>query len=304
LQVHPTLAQAQAGYAEEERRGVPAAERNYRDAKHKPELLCALTQFRTVCGFRPVAETGRLLEALIEAGAAELKPYRERLAEPDGLRAVFSALLTLAPAERSAVLASAVGAAAVVAGEDGEWAEAARSTLLAAQEFPGDIGAALCLLLNTVVLRPGQAIFLGAGNVHAYLRGVGIEIMANSDNVLRCGLTPKRVDVPELLRITDFTPVTDPLRQPVSRGAELVYEVPVEDFLLSRVNVDTDTDTDTDLDLPAAGGQVLLCTDGAVTVRAGTQELPLPRGRAVFVAAGHAARLSGAGTVFRAQPHP
>ena len=167
-------------------------------------MICALTPFEAVCGFRPVEDTLRLFESW---DVTELTAVRDLLSGADGLRAAFSYLLTLADPKP---LVSAVADRAASVGEADEWAGTARAVLLAADDFPGDVGAVLVMLLNYVRLDPGEAIYLGAGNVHCYLRGTGVEIMANSDNVLRCGLTPKHVDVAELLRITDFSALREP----------------------------------------------------------------------------------------------
>lgn len=223
IQVHPNLAQAQAGFAAEDAQGLrrDAPERNYKDANHKPELLCAVTEFDALCGFRPVGATLRLLDTL------GLTSYRDRLAR-DGLRASFAELLTSSdPAQVSAALPRLAGT---------EWAGLGTALARAAADFPGDRGLAVALLLNFVRLAPGEAIFLGAGNVHSYLHGTGVEVMANSDNVLRCGFTPKHVDVPELLRITEFTELPEP-RWPSNDGR---FEVPVPDFALARVGATSD----------------------------------------------------------------
>ena len=286
IQVHPDLSQARAGYADEEARGVPRSspERNYKDPNHKPELLCALTEFDALCGFRPVARTLALVDAL---NVAELAPYRALLAGPDGLRAAFTALLTLDD-PKPLVEAVVAGAARL---DSGPWAAAARATRMAAGDFPGDVGAVLALLLNTVRLRPGEAIFLGAGNVHAYLRGVGVEIMANSDNVLRCGLTPKHVDVPGLLRITDFSELADPIWPPV----EGRFAVPVPDFALSVF------DPDGSVAVGDTGPAIVLCVDGGVRVEAFGSAVDLERGRAAFVGARDGAFVvRGTGRVFLA----
>ena len=276
IQVHPNLAQAEAGFAAEDARGVPrdAPERNYRDPNHKPELLCALTEFDALCGFRPIADTLRLLA---ELPAAPLAPIAALLAGPDGLRAAFTAVLALDAAAVEAVVAGATGLT-------GEWAPVGAAIAAVAADYPGDVGLVLMLLLNLVRLRPGEAIYLGAGNVHAYLRGTGVEIMANSDNVLRCGLTPKHVDVPELLRITEFAELPDP-RWPAVAGS---FAVPVPDFRLTRLEVDEPTG----LDDP--GPSIVLCTGGEV--RVGTSALT--PGHAAFVLPGTPVTLEGAGTVF------
>ncbi len=158
-------------------------------------------------------------------------------------------------------------------------------SLRAAHDFPGDIGAVIALLLNAVRLRPGEAIFLAAGNVHAYVHGLGVEIMANSDNVLRCGLTPKHVDVEEVLAVADFRVLDEPRWRPdVGPGRE-VFRVPVPDFELVVITVDGP------VPLGGAGPRIVLCVSGAVSV----DGLALAPGQAVFVAAGRVAELEGAG---------
>ncbi len=295
IQVHPDPQQAHAGFRDEEARGVaqqhPA--RNYRDPNHKPELLCALTEFDALCGFRPVAQTLRLLDAL---GVAELIGVRHALEGADGLRAAFTLLLDTPPAERPALIAAVVEGCRRIAGDD-EWALAAQASLNAARDYPGDIGAVLALLLNAVRLRPGEAIFLAAGNVHAYLRGLGVEIMANSDNVLRCGLTPKHVDVAEVLRVADFSELIDPRcpAEPVDHETR-VFQTPIADFQLSITTVDGVAP----IKLHELSPQVLLCTEGTVAVTAEGETLELSRGGAAYVGAGDIAGLAGTGTVFRA----
>jgi len=277
IQVHPNAAQARAGYAAEDSAGIArdAAERNYRDANHKPELLFALTGFEAMCGFRPPEEALALFDVWDVAGLAAV---RELLAGPDGLRAAFTALLT--HDDPAPIVAAVAARAAALAAED-EWAGAARAVLLAAGDFPGDIGVVLLLLLNYVRLQPGEAIYLGAGTVHCYLRGTGVEIMATSDNVLRCGLTPKHVDIPELLEVTDFGPLVD-ARWPGEAGW---FAVPVPDFELGALDLDEG--------LGKGGvalgnpGQpyLLLCVAGRLIVEALGTRVSLSPGQAAFVPA-------------------
>lgn len=276
LQAHPTAEQARAGFDDEERRGVPrdAPTRNYKDPSHKPELLAALTPFDALCGFRRAEDTARLFDALgVSALAGSV---RER-----GLGETFRAIMTGgAPPVGEVVLACEAHARA-----QGAFArECAWATRLAAL-YPGDVGVISALLLNLLHLEPGEAIYLGAGNLHAYLEGVGVEIMASSDNVLRGGLTKKHVDVPELMRVLDFAdgPVT-PIRARAEGDVEDVYDAPAREFRLSRLR---------------AGGapawrdvvapEILLCTEGAALVEpasgAGGATL-LAKGSAAFVAAG------------------
>jgi mannose-6-phosphate isomerase len=289
LQVHPDLDQARQGYEDEERRGIPvdAPHRNYKDANHKPELVCALTEFDGLCGFRAPAHAADLLEGL---GVDSLTPYVDVLrAHPEdaALREVLTALLTADRAELAHTVDLAAAACDRLGGDYAPYAGIAH-------HYPGDPGVLAAMLLNHVRLQPGEALFLGAGIPHAYLSGLGVEIMANSDNVLRCGLTPKHVDVPELLRVVRFEP-RDPgvLRPEAAPDGEEVYETPIDEFRLSRYVLPRGAAAH---DLTRATPQILLCTAG--TVRVGDEELSA--GQSVFVAAGEKAEASGAGTLFRA----
>lgn len=289
LQVHPDLDQAKEGYADEERRGVPvtAPHRNYRDANHKPELVCALTDFDGLCGFRDPRQAAELLDAL---GVDSLKPYVDLLrARPEdaALREVLTAILTADRDEMTRTVTETAAACERLGGDHAPYAEIAH-------HYPGDPGVIAAMLLNHVRLQPGEALYLGAGVPHAYLNGLGVEIMANSDNVLRCGLTPKHVDVPELLRIVRFEP-RDPgvLRPEAAPDGEELYETPTDEFRLSRYVLPAGGTTH---DLTLATPQILLCTAGSV--RAGEHELS--PGTSVFVPAGEKADVSGTGTLFRA----
>jgi mannose-6-phosphate isomerase len=287
LQVHPDLTQAKEGYEDEERRGIPvdAPHRNYKDANHKPELVCALTEFDGLCGFRDPLRAADLLAGL---GVDSLKPYVDLLrAHPEdaALREVLTAVLTADPEEMHRTVTATASACISLGGAYAPYADIAH-------HYPGDPGVIAAMLLNHVRLQPGEALFLGAGIPHAYLNGLGVEIMANSDNVLRCGLTPKHVDVPELLRIVRFEAI-DPgvLRPEASPDGEEVYETPTDEFRLSRyILPEGGTTHDLTRDTP----QILLCTAG--TVRADGHELS--PGRSVFVPAGERAEVTGAGTIF------
>ncbi|MGP9020489.1 mannose-6-phosphate isomerase, class I [Streptomyces sp. BR1] len=290
LQVHPNLGQAQRGYVAEESAGVPldAPHRNYKDANHKPELICALTTFEGLCGFRAPQESADLLAAL---DVDSLKPYVDLLrAHPEdaALREVLTAVLTADPRDMAATVTEAAAACARLGGD------AYDAYVSLAHHFPGDPGVIAAMLLNYVRLQPGEALFLGAGVPHAYLSGMGVEIMANSDNVLRCGLTPKHVDVPELLGVVSFE-AADPgvLRPEASVIGEEVYETPIDEFRLSRF-VRAQGAAPTDLSAPTP--QIVLCTAGAVEIG----DVRLTPGRSAFVPAGEKVELSGTGTAFRA----
>ncbi|MER7049410.1 mannose-6-phosphate isomerase, class I [Streptomyces jumonjinensis] len=261
LQVHPDLAQAKQGFAAEQRAGIPAdaPHRNYKDANHKPELICALTPFEGLCGFRAPLDAAELLAGL---GVDSLKPYADLLhAHPEdaALREVLTAVLSADREEMAATVDEAAAAAQRLGGEYTPYAQLAH-------HFPGDPGVIAAMLLNRVRLQPGEALFLGAGVPHAYLSGLGIEIMANSDNVLRCGLTPKHVDVPELLRVVRFE-AGDPgvLRPEASETGEELYDTPIDEFRLSRYLLAPEASP---ADLTAAAPQILLCTSGSVAASA------------------------------------
>ncbi|AEW94386.1 MULTISPECIES: mannose-6-phosphate isomerase, class I [Streptomycetaceae] len=300
LQVHPDLDQAKAGHADEESRGIPldAPHRNYKDANHKPELICALTPFQGLCGFRRPAETADLLDAL---AVGALKPYADilRAARPAGeaLREVFAAILTADRAATADTVAEAASAAAALADGPTPHATAYAAYADLAHHHPGDPGVLAAMLLNHVTLQPGEALYLGAGVPHAYLDGLGVELMANSDNVLRCGLTPKHVDVPELLKVTRFEP-GDPavLRPEADAGGEEVYDTPIDEFRLSRHVLAADGDPRR---LSPRTPQILLCTEGHAELT-GDGTLTLHRGQSAFVPAGETVTLTGQGTVFRA----
>ncbi|PRY43851.1 mannose-6-phosphate isomerase type 1 [Umezawaea tangerina] len=285
LQAHPSAEQAAEGFAAEERAGVPmdAPTRNYKDPSPKPELVCALTEFHALAGFRDPHRTAALLRSL---DAPDFAPYAELLAgQPDeqGLRALFTTLITLPQTALDQLLPQVLDACVLHVKEHGEFDLECRTVLELGEAYPGDAGVLAALLLNRLVLQPGEAVHLPAGNLHAYLHGTGIEILANSDNVLRCGLTPKHVDVPELLRVLDFG-CGD---MPVQRGEEVapglaVYRTPSQEFELSRLDLAADLEVRVD----DAGPQILICVDGAVRVHDGAgREIELARGRSMWLAA-------------------
>lgn len=214
LQTHPTADAAAAGFARENAAGIPidAPNRIYRDTSAKPEILVALTPFTALCGFRPLTRTIDLLDAI------DATSLSEQLAA-DGLRSTFESLMR-SPADESTVSACASATGIV---------EAAWAARLAGLH-PGDPAAVAALLLNFVELQPGQAIYLAAGNIHAYLVGVGLEVMGPSDNVVRCGLTSKHVDLDEMMATVDFHSLVEPL-VPIIDGS---FDTPGAPFVVSR----------------------------------------------------------------------
>jgi mannose-6-phosphate isomerase len=300
LQVHPDAEQAMTGFDAEERARVPrdAPHRMYKDRSHKPELLCALGPFELLCGFRRAADTARLLEALGVPALSGRAAALLREAGPEGLRDLCSRLFAVRDPERSELVAATVATCSRHAGAGGEFARECGWAVRIAAMYPGDIGVVIALLLNQLTLEVGQAIYLPAGNLHAYLGGVGLEIMANSDNVIRGGLTPKHVDVGELLRILSFDDGPVDVVLPRGDGPERIYETPASEFRLSCITLGDSVYRSGE----RRGAEILLCTEGAVSItHAAGPASALPRGASVFVPASAGAYVvSGAGTVFRA----
>lgn len=277
LQAHPSLEYAREAYARQE--ADPALPKNYTDANHKPEMLVALTPFEALCGFRAPEAAADDLEAL---GIAALAPVVTALRAGD-LAAAVRTLLSW-PADDRGPLVEAVVAAGT----------SELATELAGH-YPGDPGVLVALLLNHVRLQPGQAIWMPAGNMHAYLKGAGVELMSASDNVLRGGLTPKRVDVPELLEVLRFEVLDDPILRPteVAPGV-LTWPVPIPDFALYRIEVDG---TRPPTEIPAEGPRIIVATEGDIFVGESIDGTPieLTRGEAAYAPA-DAGRLKIAGT--------
>jgi mannose-6-phosphate isomerase len=306
IQAHPNRDQAVEGFARENAEGIPvdAPNRIYRDANHKPELICALTEFEALCGFRPVAQTIALCESI---GSSTLRGIAAELQARDpvlALRTVMGQLLGGPSEGQSAMVATVVVACESHAVENGLFAAEASLCVELSKKYPGDPGCVVALLLNRVVLRPGQALVLGAGNLHAYIRGVGVELMANSDNVLRGGLTPKHVDADELLRILDTSPLASPVADAAPNGdGGVTWPTPCPEFRLSRYDVSRHGACT----IEVHGPEILLVTSGTVevTVRRasddGAQTVIARQGDSVWVpAATRAYQLRGAGQLFRA----
>ena len=271
LQAHPSAARAAAGFAAENAAGIPldAPHRRYRDPQHKPELLCAVTPFEALCGFRPIEPTVTLLQHLGLSDHPAFAPVGS-----GDLRSTVGLLLSATGADREEVAAAIAKAAANADGPEAAWAQRIATT------HPGDPGVGVALLLNLVRLAPGEAIFLPPGHLHAYLEGVGVEIMAASDNVLRGGLTPKHVDVDELLAVLDVTPAPAPVVHPRREGACTRYDTPVEEFSLVLVDLGRVPTT-----VPGGRPRLVLCLEGEAALATGGEELCLRRGAAAWVPA-------------------
>ena len=297
LQAHPTTEQAEAGFAAEEAAGVPHDDptRTFKDPFHKPEMLLALTTFEALCGFRPVEES---LHCLAKLQVPQLKPTIAALAR-GGLRAAVPQLLALTPELRSALVGAVAAAAArFVAAHDPEFINTYRWAASLAQTYPGDPGVVISLMCNHLRLAPGEAVFLPAGNLHAYLSGAGVEVMGSSDNVLRGGLTSKYVDLAALIEVLDFSDGRIPVLHPVLGPGGLRYPVPVPDFDLTRCQLDAGSGS-----LTTAGPQILLCTDGIARLTSGGRELLLAKGSSAFLPAGAPLDAGGPAVLYRVTTH-
>ncbi|WP_429107461.1 mannose-6-phosphate isomerase, class I [Aeromonas media] len=277
IQVHPSKAQAEAGFAKEEAAGIDpkAANRNYKDPNHKPELVFALTPYQAMNGFRAIPAILALFDRMGLPALAELTEALRQSQDEAGLQHFFHQLLVLEGTRKDEALVGLLAYAAQHQDEE----TFALITSLAAQ-YPGDVGLFSPLLLNVVTLQPGQAMYLDACTPHAYVRGTGLEIMANSDNVLRAGLTPKYIDVAELLDCTRCLPKPDDqiLLAPHLDGAVQHFEVPVPDFTFSVYPAGEHA-------LTTASAEILFAIDGTVTLQQGEQSLRLEKGQSAFVPA-------------------
>lgn len=316
LQAHPTAEQARAGYERENAAGTPldAPHRNYRDPHPKPEIIYALSEtFEALCGFRPVEETRRLfaalgLDGLIPRwespaalfewsliGGADVGAVRDRIVARSKTKENGPGKERSVLRERSTAVDSVVFDRPGTTGATGDLVEMALDTVrLLTAKHPDDTGIVSALLLNRVTLRRGEALFLPAGNIHAYLHGLGVELMTASDNVLRGGLTSKHVDVPELLDVLDFTPGPVPYLRADAEAPNLdVFRPPAVDFVLARASGEAR--------YRLTGPGIALCTAGSFAIDGATASAGLERGGAVYITPEESAlAFAGSGELFLA----
>lgn len=297
IQAHPSTAQALAGFARENAAGIGlgASNRNYKDDRSKPELIVALTDFRALCGFKPKREIDALLAdfesitTLSEAFLATAKHWRVLLNEPNGLKDLLVDILA-----RRGNFGGFTSELASLAEFEAHYELAAELNT----RYPGDPGVMISLLMNHFWLEPGEALFLPAGNIHAYLSGLGVEVMAASDNVLRGGLTTKHIDIDELIDVVDFAAKqVEVLRAKELSAGLLSYPTAADDFQLYRAEVSGATVL-AELKLPAE--TIVLCTAGEVAVSesSGNREV-LRRGQAAYLDnSAQSVTLAGSGTLF------
>lgn len=293
IQVHPSKAQAEEGFAREDAAGIArnAANRNYKDPNHKPELVYALTPYMAMNGFRDFEETIALFDALnAPALKQDVDAFRHNLTS-QGLQAFFKAMLELDGDKKSQALDALLS-----------WANNNPDPLAVLvvelnSQYPNDVGLLAPLMLNVLELQPGEAMFLDAGTPHAYIKGTGLEIMANSDNVLRAGLTPKYMDVEELVSSCKFAALDKDkiLTQPVESDGEFNFPVPVEDFKFSVLKQPKNKP------LTLNRAEILFAVDSDVTLQSGDETLVLTKGQSAFVPLStKTLTVSSQGTVARA----
>ena len=292
LQAHPSTAQAEAGFAREDALGIDRAapHRSYRDDRAKPEMICALTNMEVLCGFRDLAESRELLRAV----GGPLLSFAEQLRRPEDLPGIVGGLLALDRAGQCRLVAAITDARASLP------RSVASVVGLLADRYPDDAGVAVALLLNAISLGPGEALYLPAGNLHAYLSGLGVEVMASSDNVLRGGLTPKHIDVAELVQtlvpVTGPWPVTVAAIDPAHPGVEF-FRSPSPEVGLARIAM-------TGVAVPAPvseGPTLLLSTEGTVRVESADTELSLSPGQAAYALPSSSVSVGGEGVVWVSQ---
>jgi len=299
IQAHPDRHQAEQGFARENQAGIPvdAPERNYKDPNHKPECICALTPFSVLCGFRNLSEIINNFSIILSANNRRLTGDLEKNPNAAGLKAFFRRLLFIDPDTAHDVIARAID----YAGKRIDIDPICRWVIRLNQAFPDDIMALAPVFLNLIELSPEQAIFLPAGVLHSYLEGVGVELMAGSDNVLRGGLTSKHIDADELLKVLDFSAMSPRLLSPAVRsGCEGIYDTAAEEFVLSVLRVLPDK-----LCSPRHQGRVaiLLCVEGSaiITEQDSGETTVLAKGVSVIIPASvNRYSLSGDAVIYKA----
>jgi mannose-6-phosphate isomerase len=315
IQVHPSRAQAQAGFRAENARGLAPDDpaRNYTDDWPKPELLYALTPFEVLAGLRPPADAAAFLRALaveplaplaaqLEAAPPPGHPSPAAAASGEVIAGLLGTILSWphpANAAQLPLVADVVAACARLATAGGPYSGAAAAAVRIAADHPGDLGVVASLLLRHAVLEPGQAMFMKAGGLHAYLKGTGIELLANSDNVVRAGLTGKHLDVPELLTLLDPS-VEVPVLSPRGLADGIAwFDTPAPEFRLYLVDLVGNT-----VSLPGEGPRIVLCTEGSVVLRSESgQTAEIGRGGSCFLSAADGlVGGTGTGHLFLASP--
>lgn len=286
IQVHPNLKNAIAGFTKENEKGIPrnAHHRDYKDSNHKPEMLYALTNFKVMNGFRPIEQIIYLFDNIkinsLESEVTRLIQSHKAHKDEMALQQFFSGLLSIDIERKEIVLAELIEVIDRYDGNDYLLREVISYVRQIHKFYKDDIGLLAPLILNTFELKAGDAIFLYAETPHAYIQGTALEVMANSDNVLRAGLTSKHINVTELLKNTSFHPLSlnESKIQPIKRENTYYYPVPVNDFSFAIVPV-----TEVKQMHYLRSAEIIFCISGEVTIATDDKTLTLNKGESAFI---------------------
>ena len=282
IQAHPDLVQAREGFKRETAQNIPidAPNRNYKDDNHKPECICALTKFYALYGFRPISEIVTMLATVCTVGLSHELDQLTINPDSHGLKVFYTNLMTMNPVKQKQIVDETLQNLSKISDQDIIiWMQ--RISV----EYPSDISMLSPILLNLISLEPGQALYLPAGELHAYLEGLGIELMANSDNVLRGGITDKHIDLPELLKVVNFEPrPVDLLETTDSSENEKLFITPADEFALSLISV---SENNSYFSSTSRSAEILLCSDGkaALLDSATKNSLKIKKGDSVLIPA-------------------
>lgn len=283
IQVHPSKTAAEIGFARENEQGIPlnAANRNYKDTNHKPELVYALTPYLAMNGFREYEQIVANFDALELSTINEFfKPFKQK-PNSSTLATFFSALLVLEGKYKEQAINELLTSIAM---RGNQLLSNQVSSLITHLHklYPDDIGLFAPILLNVIELQPGQAMFLYAETPHAYIRGLGIEVMANSDNVLRAGLTPKHIDIQQLVENTNFEPIKyaellfEGVTEGVTEGWRRSFNVPVDDFSVDILN-------NIKIIFIVTSVEIILCIEGNISFSYDNEVLTIGKGESVII---------------------
>ncbi len=278
IQAHPSLERAMEQFA--------LGNKSYSDGNHKPEMIIAVSDFEALCGFRDLAEIRADL-ALLASVSVEFNEWLDAF-DRGGLRAALEFCFKNNLAELLAQHVFVLSRSKVQLFQK------------LSDQFPGDVGVMIgTILLHHITIAAGEALFLPAGNIHAYIKGLGVEVMASSDNVLRGGLTPKPIDVPELMQVLDFSPISDPRVKPRKLATGLThYPANVSDFNVYRVEP---SGSNMLIDMELTGSMIAVCTEGEIEISTSKDEfLTLARGQAAFVRDSRLFSVTGSGAGYLA----
>lgn len=296
IQAHPNAIHAMEGFQKENALAIPKDDyyRNYKDSRHKPELLYALTDFFMVCGFKPIQE---IIDFFQASSSHQLSDELKSLNDAknfDRLRPFFQSILTLSKERRIQLISSVIEYIQSLEHKSSahEW------VMRLSNEFPYDIGILSPFIMNYIKLEPGQAIFIPSGVIHGYFKGTGIELMANSDNVIRGGLTSKHIDVEELVKIVAFDQNASLIEPMLVSECERIYYVNSDEFALSVIDLKDGIPYE---NKNVQSCEILLCTSGYGTISTKHTSIPFSKGNSFFISAeSKAYRVEGQALLYKA----